>query len=83
MSATISAGLEEIFRDELQVRTEGLTRDSHLVDDVGLDSVAFAVGMVSIEERFGVRLDEEDLLDCDTVGDLEDLIASKSNQVRQ
>ncbi|WP_330233065.1 acyl carrier protein [Nocardia sp. NBC_00508] len=83
MSATISAGLEEIFRDELQVRTEGLTRDSHLVDDAGLDSVAFAVGMVSIEDRFGVRLDEEDLLDCDTVGDLEDLIASKLDQVPQ
>jgi acyl carrier protein len=83
MSAIISTGLEEIFRDQLRVRTEGLTRDSRLVNDVGLDSVKFALGMVSIADRLGVFLDEEDLFDCDTVGDLEDLIASRSDQVRQ
>ena len=37
--------LTEILRDELHVDTDRIERDSRLVDDVGLDSVAFAVGM--------------------------------------
>ena len=50
---------------------------SRLIDDVGLDSVAFAVGMVAIEDKLGVALSEEDLLSCDTVGDLEAAILAK------
>ncbi len=73
----ISAALEEILRVDLDVDTSRVTRDSRLVDDVGLDSVAFAVGMVAIEDNLGVALSEEDLLTCDTVGDLENAILAK------
>jgi acyl carrier protein len=73
----ISAALEEILRDDLNVDTSRLTRDSRLIDDAGLDSVAFAVGMVAIEDKLGVALTEEDLLTCDTVGDLESAILAK------
>ena len=65
------------MRDDMNVDIKRLTRDSRLIDDAGLDSVAFAVGMVAIEERFGVALSEQDLLSSDTVGDLEDAIAAK------
>ena len=70
--------LTEILRDDLQVDTARLDRDSRLIDDVGLDSVAFAVGMVAIEERLGVTLTERELLTCDTVGDLEDIVGAKA-----
>lgn len=73
----LSAALEEILRDDLNVDTSRVTRDSRLIDDVGLDSVAFAVGMVAIEDKLGVALTEEDLLTCDTVGDLESAILAK------
>ncbi|BBZ66080.1 MAG: acyl carrier protein [Mycolicibacterium insubricum] len=73
----IDAALEEILRDDLNVDISRVTRESRLVDDVGLDSVAFAVGMVAIEDRLGVVLTEEDLLTCDTVGDLENAILAK------
>ena len=59
-----------------------MTRDSRLIDDVGLDSVAFAVGMVAIEDRLGVALSEEDLLGCDTVGDLEAAILARTPAAR-
>ena len=65
------------MRDDMNVDIKRLTRDSRLIDDAGLDSVAFAVGMVAIEERFGVALSEQDLLSSDTVGDLEDAITAK------
>lgn len=74
----VSVALAEILRDDMNVDIRRVTPDSRLVDDVGLDSVAFAVGMVAIEDRLGVALSEEDLLSCDTVGDLESAILAKT-----
>lgn len=75
--AAIGDALNEILRDDLNVDVTRVTPDSHLVDDVGLDSVAFAIGMVAIEDKLGAALSEEDLLSCDTVAELESAIAAK------
>jgi acyl carrier protein len=74
----VTGALEEILRDDLNVDISRVTRESRLVDDVGLDSVAFAVGMVAIEDKLGVVINEQELLTCDTVGDLERVIRSKA-----
>jgi acyl carrier protein len=74
---SVSDALEEILRDDLNVDISRVSRDSRLVDDVGLDSVAFAVGMVAIEDKLGVAVSEQELLGCDTVGDLENVIRAK------
>jgi acyl carrier protein len=74
---SVSAALTEVLRDDLNVDTSRVTRESRLVDDVGLDSVAFAVGMVAIEDKLGVAVTEQELLGCDTVGDLEKVIRAK------
>jgi acyl carrier protein len=73
----VSPALQSILRDDLQVDMSRVTADSRLIDDLGLDSVAFAVGMVAIEEHLGVVLTEEDLLTCDTVGELDHAIQAK------
>lgn len=66
-----------ILRDDLNIDVSRVSRDSRLVDDVGMDSVAFAVGMVAIEDRLGAALSEEDLLSCETLGDLETVVLAK------
>ena len=66
-----------ILRDDLNIDISRGSRDSRLVDDVGMDSVAFAVGMVAIEDRLGAALSEEDLLSCETLGDLETAVLAK------
>jgi acyl carrier protein len=76
-SDSVSAALIEILRDDLNIDVSRVTRESRLVDDVGLDSVAFAVGMVAIEDKLGVAVSEQELLGCDTVGDLENVIRAK------
>jgi acyl carrier protein len=76
-SDSVSVALTEILRDDLNVDVSRMTRESRLVDDVGLDSVAFAVGMVAIEDKLGVAVSEQELLGCDTVGDLEGVIRAK------
>jgi acyl carrier protein len=73
----VSAALTEILRDDLNVDIARVTPESRLVDDVGLDSVAFAVGMVAIEDKLGVAVSEQELLGCDTVSDLEQVIRAK------
>ena len=74
---SVSAALIEILRDDLNIDVSRVTRESRLVDDVGLDSVAFAVGMVAIEDKLGAAVSEQELLGCDTVGDLENVIRAK------
>lgn len=81
MSAAPVGDLEQILREDLAIDTSRISRESRLIDDVGLDSVGFAVGMVAIEEKLGVVLDEEELLSCNTVGDLADIITAKSGQL--
>jgi acyl carrier protein len=76
----VTTALQSILRDELNVDMNRVTPEARLIDDVGLDSVAFAVGMVAIEEKLGVALSEEELLTCDTVGDLDAAIAAKTPQ---
>jgi acyl carrier protein len=73
----VDAEVLSILHEELNVDMSRVTPEARLVDDVGLDSVAFAVGMVAIEERLGVSLSEEELLNCDTVGDLQAAVAAK------
>ncbi len=74
---SVGAALTEILREDLNIDVSRVTTESRLVDDVGLDSVAFAVGMVAIEDKLGVAVSEQELLGCDTVGDLENVIRAK------
>ena len=73
----VNPELLAILRDDLNIDVSRVSRDSRLVDDVGMDSVAFAVGMVAIEDRLGAALSEEDLLSCETLGDLETVVLAK------
>ena len=74
---SVTDTLKEILRDDLNIDISRVTRDSRLVDDVGLDSVAFAVGMVAIQDKLGVVISEHELLNGRTVGDLESVIRAK------
>lgn len=76
-ASVISGELASIFREDLQIDVSQYTAASHLIDEVGLDSVAFAVGMVAIEEKLGIALTEEELLTCNTLGDLDEAIHNK------
>lgn len=77
-STAVSDGLVSILRDDLELPCQTLSASTRLVDDLGMDSVSFAVGLVTIEEKFGVQLSEEDLINCSTVGDLQSVIDQRS-----
>jgi acyl carrier protein len=70
--------LVSILRDDLDLKFETVAPATRLIDDLGMDSVAFAQCLVAIEERFDVQLTEDDLLTCDTVGDLQTTIGEQA-----
>jgi acyl carrier protein len=60
-----------ILEEDLDVKRERVSRETYLIADLGLDSLAFMMALTAIQERLGVTLSEEDLLRCATFGDLE------------
>ncbi|WP_256668015.1 acyl carrier protein [Nocardia cyriacigeorgica] len=81
MSDHIRDTLNSILEEDLDLPLADVTRSSLLVEDLGIDSVAFAIGVVAIEERLGVQLTEREMSEAASVGDLEDLIRSKAESV--
>jgi acyl carrier protein len=75
-SESLHPQLTEILQNDLAVDTAGLTQDSRLIEDLGLDSVAFSVALVAIEARTGMLLSEESVASCRTVRDLTTLLTS-------
>lgn len=66
--------LIEILQNDLAVDTADLTPATRLIEDLGLDSVAFSVALVAIEARTGLMLSEESVASCRTVADLAALL---------
>lgn len=77
MSDQVEITLSEILTEDLDIPLDQASASSRLVEDLGLDSVGFAIGVVSIEERLGVRLSEREMLETSTVGELMDLVRSR------
>jgi acyl carrier protein len=78
---TVHEALQSILETDLDLALGDVTESSLLIDDLGLDSVAFAIGVVAIEERLGVQLTEREIYESKTVGDLEGVIRSKLSSV--
>ena len=83
MSDQVSETLQSILEDDLDLSADNVTESSLLVNDLGMDSVAFAIGVVAIEERLGVQLTEREIYNSTTVGDLEGVIRGKLSSVAQ
>lgn len=76
----IESALQDILTEDLDLPLDQASSSSRLVEDLGLDSVGFAIGVVSIEERLGVRLSEREMLETSTVGELVDLVRSRRTE---
>lgn len=66
--------LVAVFRDELAIDPARVHMNSLLIGELGFDSIAFAIGLVAIEERLEVTLQQEELILCKTVADVVRLI---------
>ena len=60
--------------------TAQITAESHLMDDVGIDSLGFYEILIEADSSFGIRIKEEDLLKFRTVGDVQNHLNELSLQ---
>ncbi len=77
-TAKIYEALTEIFNDVFMKDDMKLTPEMSAKDVAGWDSFKQIEIMVSIEERFGIKLNTREIDALKNVGDLADVIAHKT-----
>lgn len=70
--------VKSILVDKLGIQSE-ITMDAALVNDLGINSIELADLILNCEEEFDIAIDEEDLKDLVTVGDVVNYLESKVN----
>lgn len=66
--------LQKIIAEVLGVEDTEILQEMSFVDDLGADSLELFQILMGVEQEFDVSIDEENLKDVYTVGDLLELI---------
>ena len=62
--------LKKFLVEELRVNAEDITLDAELAGDLGINSLELADFVYLCEEKFNVVIDDDDLHNFNTVGDV-------------
>jgi acyl carrier protein len=65
----IRAGLAEILEEIAGITPDGLSDEKSFTEDLDVDSLSMVEVMVAAEEKFGVRIPDEEMQELSTVGD--------------
>ncbi len=65
----IRTGLAEIVNEVAGVSVEDVTLDKSFTDDLDVDSLSMVEVVVEAEERFGVKIPDDQVKNLKTVGD--------------
>ncbi|CAM3686902.1 acyl carrier protein [Occultella aeris] len=71
----ILAGLAEIVNDETGLPTDAVQKDKSFTDDLDIDSLSMMTIVTLAEEKFEVRIPDEEVKNLNTVGDAVSFIA--------
>ena len=71
--------MKMVMRDRLP-DLSALREDSHLVNDLGLNSVGVLYIVIAIEEFFGIEFENVGFGDFATIGDVVDYIEQKQQE---
>jgi acyl carrier protein len=65
----IRAGLAEILEEIADVSADDVADDKSFTDDLDVDSLSMVEVVVAAEEKFGVKIPDDDVQSLKTVGD--------------
>ncbi len=65
----ILEGLAEIVNEETGIAADDVQSDKSFTDDLDIDSLSMMTIVVNAEEKFGVRIPDDDVKNLRTVGD--------------
>lgn len=74
----ILAGLAEIVNEETGLETEEVQLDKSFTDDLDIDSISMMTIVVNAEEKFDVKIPDEEVKNLKTVQDAVDFIENAS-----
>ena len=77
-STEILAGLAEIVEEVAGIDTAEVTAEKSFVDDLDIDSLSMVEIAVQAEDKFGVKIPDDELAKLTTVQDAVDYISSHS-----
>jgi acyl carrier protein len=72
----ILSGLAEIINEETGLAADAVQLDKSFTDDLDIDSLSMMTIVVNAEEKFGVRIPDDDVKNLKTVGDAVSYIQS-------
>ncbi|WP_300343054.1 acyl carrier protein [Nesterenkonia sp.] len=72
----ILAGLAEIVEEETGLETDEVQLDKSFTEDLDIDSISMMTIVVNAEEKFDVKIPDEEVKNLTTVGDAVDYIAN-------
>ena len=71
----ILAGLAEIVNEETGVEVEDVQLDKSFTEDLDIDSISMMTIVVNAEEKFDVKIPDEEVKNLKTVADAVNFIA--------
>jgi acyl carrier protein len=74
----ILAGLAEIVEEVAGVAQDEVTAEKSFVDDLDIDSLSMVEIAVQAEDKFGVKIPDDELANLKTVGDAVNYVAANS-----
>jgi acyl carrier protein len=72
----VLAGLAEIVNEETGIATESVQLEKSFTDDLDIDSISMMTIVVNAEDKFGVKIPDEEVKNLITVGDAVNFIVA-------
>ena len=72
----VLAGLAELVNDETGISTDSVQMEKSFTDDLDIDSISMMTIVVNAEDKFGVKIPDENVKDLITVADAVNFITA-------
>lgn len=72
-------GLAELINDETGIAVETVKLEKSFTDDLDIDSISMMTIVVNAEEKFDVKIPDEEVKNLTTVGDAVTFIVNAQN----
>jgi acyl carrier protein len=72
----VLSGLAELISDETGIATDTVEMDKSFTDDLDIDSISMMTIVVNAEEKFDVKIPDEEVKNLKTVGDAVNFIVN-------
>ncbi|SHH21070.1 acyl carrier protein [Thermosipho atlanticus] len=69
--------LSKVLAEKLDIPIEDIDESSHIIDDLGADSLDVVDLIMILEDEYGIRIEDDELESIATVGDILNILERK------